>query len=30
VGASATSFPLSMHNGKGDTAPALSGLRVYL
>jgi hypothetical protein len=30
VGASATSFPLSKHTGKGDTAPAFSGLRVYL
>jgi hypothetical protein len=30
AGASATSFPLSKHTGKGDTAPALSGLRVYL
>jgi hypothetical protein len=30
VGASATSFPLSKHTGEGDTAPALSGLRVYL
>jgi hypothetical protein len=26
----ATSFPLSKHTGEGDTAPAFSGLRVYL
>jgi hypothetical protein len=30
VWASATSFPLSKLTGKGDTAPAFSGLRVYL
>jgi hypothetical protein len=28
--ATATSFPLSKHTGGGDTAPAFSGLRVYL
>jgi hypothetical protein len=28
--ATATSFPLSKHTGKGDTAPAFSDLRVYL
>jgi hypothetical protein len=28
--ATATSFPLSKHNGGGDTAPAFSGLHVYL
>jgi hypothetical protein len=28
--ASATSFSLSKHTGEGDTAPAFSGLRVYL
>jgi hypothetical protein len=30
VGASATSFPLSKLTGKGNIAPAFSGLRVYL
>jgi hypothetical protein len=30
AGASATGFPLSKHTGKGDIAPALSGLHVYL
>jgi hypothetical protein len=30
VRASATSFPLSMHTGGGDTAPAFSGQLVYL
>jgi hypothetical protein len=30
VPAAATSFPLSKHTGGGDTAPAFSGLRVYL
>jgi hypothetical protein len=28
--ATATSFPLSKHTGGGDTAPAFSGLHVYL
>jgi hypothetical protein len=28
--ATATSFPFSKHTGGGDTAPAFSGLRVYL
>jgi hypothetical protein len=28
--ATGTSFPLSKHTGGGDTAPAFSGLRVYL
>jgi hypothetical protein len=28
--ATTTSFPLSKHTGGGDTAPAFSGLRVYL
>jgi hypothetical protein len=28
--AAAASFPLSKHTGGGDTAPAFSGLRVYL
>jgi hypothetical protein len=30
VRATATSFPLSKHTGAGDTAPAFSGLCVYL
>jgi hypothetical protein len=30
VTTTATSFPLSKHTGGGDTAPALSGRRVYL
>jgi hypothetical protein len=30
VTATATSFPLSKHTGGGGTAPAFSGLRVYL
>jgi hypothetical protein len=30
VQAAATSFPLSKHTGGGDTAPAFSGLHVYL
>jgi hypothetical protein len=30
VTTTATSFPLSKHTGGGDTAPAFSGLLVYL
>jgi hypothetical protein len=30
VTATATSFPLSKHTGGGDTAPAFSGLHVYV
>jgi hypothetical protein len=30
VWAAATSFPLSKHSGRGDTAPAFSGLHFYL